>query len=192
MKLSIIVLASGNSKRFNGNKLLHKINKKPMYLHTLDKLIDLKKVNYNIDEIIFVTKYDEIINNLKNKDIKVIKNNNSEFGISQSIKLGISNSFNNAYMFIVCDQPYIKKETINKFINEFIRSKKNLGCVSNDGILLNPTIFTDKYKDKLLKLDGDKGGKKIILKNIDDLFIFDVLEKRELIDIDYKSQLENK
>ncbi|WP_295777521.1 nucleotidyltransferase family protein [Clostridium sp. 2218st1_F5_2218SCRN_220325] len=192
MKLSIIVLASGNSKRFNGNKLLHKINKKPMYLHTLDKLIDLKKVNDNIDEIIFVTKYDEIINNLKNKDIKVIKNNNSEFGISQSIKLGISNSFNNAYMFIVCDQPYIKKETINKFINEFIRSKKNLGCVSNDGILLNPTIFTDKYKDKLLKLDGDKGGKKIILKNIDDLFIFDVLEKRELIDIDYKSQLENK
>ncbi|MDU1203057.1 MAG: nucleotidyltransferase family protein [Clostridiales bacterium] len=192
MKLSIIVLASGNSKRFNGNKLLHKINKKPMYLHTLDKLIDLKKVNDNIDEIIFVTKYDEIINNLKNKDIKVIKNNNSEFGISQSIKLGISNSFNNAYMFIVCDQPYIKKETINKFINEFIRSKKNLGCVSNDSILLNPTIFTDKYKDKLLKLDGDKGGKKIILKNIDDLFIFDVLEKRELIDIDYKSQLENK
>jgi molybdenum cofactor cytidylyltransferase len=192
LKLSIIVLASGNSKRFNGNKLLHKINKKPMYLHTLDKLIDLKKVNYNIDEIIFVTKYDEIINNLKNKDIKVIKNNNSEFGISQSIKLGISNSFNNAYMFIVCDQPYIKKETINKFINEFIRSKKNLGCVSNDSILLNPTIFTDKYKDKLLKLDGDKGGKKIILKNIDDLFIFDVLEKRELIDIDYKSQLENK
>ena len=172
--------------------MLHKINKKPMYLHTLDKLIDLKKVNDNIDEIIFVTKYDEIINNLKNKDIKVIKNNNSEFGISQSIKLGISNSFNNAYMFIVCDQPYIKKETINKFINELIRSKKNLGCVSNDGILLNPTIFTDKYKDKLLKLDGDKGGKKIILKNIDDLFIFDVLEKRELIDIDYKSQLENK
>ena len=163
-----------------------------MYLHTLDKLIDLKKVNDNIDEIIFVTKYDEIINNLKNKDIKVIKNNNSEFGISQSIKLGISNSFNNAYMFIVCDQPYIKKETINKFINEFIRSKKNLGCVSNDSILLNPTIFTDKYKDKLLKFDGDKGGKKIILKNIDDLFIFDVLEKRELIDIDYKSQLENK
>ena len=172
--------------------MLHKINKKPMYLHTLDKLIDLKKFNDNIDEIIFVTKYDEIINNLKNKDIKVIKNNNSEFGISQSIKLGISNSFNNAYMFIVCDQPYIKKETINKFINEFIRSKKNLGCVSNDSILLNPTIFTDKYKDKLLKLDGDKGGKKIILKNIDDLFIFDVLEKRELIDIDYKSQLENK
>ena len=72
--------------------------------------------NENVDEIIFVTKYDKIIDNLKNKDIKVVKNNNSEFGISQSIKLGVSNSSNNIYMFIVCDQPYIKKETIDKFI----------------------------------------------------------------------------
>jgi len=44
-----------------------------MYLHTVDKLIDLKKSNENVDEIIFVTKYDKIIDNLKNKDIKDIK-----------------------------------------------------------------------------------------------------------------------
>ena len=163
-----------------------------MYLYTVDKLIDLKKSNQNVDEIIFVTKYDKIINDLKNKDIKVVKNNNSEFGISQSVKLGVSNSFNNAYMFIVCDQPYIKKDTIDKFINEFIESEKNLGAVSNDGILLNPTIFTNKYKKELLKLDGDKGGKKILLENRDDLFVFEVLDKKELIDIDFKSQLEDK
>ena len=163
-----------------------------MYLYTVDKLIDLKKSNQNVDEIIFVTKYDKIINNLKNKDIKVVKNNNSEFGISQSVKLGVSNSFNNAYMFIVCDQPYIKKDTIDKFINEFIESEKNLGAVSNEGILLNPTIFTNKYRKELLKLNGDKGGKKILLENRDDLFVFEVLDKKELIDIDFKSQLEDK
>lgn len=95
-------------------------------------------------------------------------------------------------MFIVCDQPYIKKDTIDKFINEFIESEKNLGAVSNDGILLNPTIFTNKYKKELLKLDGDKGGKKILLENRDDLFVFEVLDKKELIDIDFKSQLEDK
>ena len=101
MKLSIIVLASGNSRRFNGNKLLYEIDNKPMYLHTVDKLIDLKKSNENVDEIIFVTKYDKIIDNLKNKDIKVVKNNNSEFGISQSIKLGVSNSSNNIYICLL-------------------------------------------------------------------------------------------
>ena len=172
--------------------MLHEIDKKPMYLHTVDKLIDLKKSNKKVDEIIFVTKYDKIIDNLKDKDIKVIKNDNSEFGISQSIKLGVSNSSNNVYMFIVCDQPYIKKETIDKFINQFIKSKKNLGCVSNNNILLNPTIFTSKYKEKLLNLSGDKGGKKIILDNLDDLFTFEILDEKEVIDIDFKYQLEEK
>lgn len=172
--------------------MLHEIDKKPMYLHTVDKLIDLKKSNENVDEIIFVTKYDKIINHLKDKDIKIIKNDNSELGISQSIKLGVSNSSNNVYMFIVCDQPYIKKETIDKFINQFIKSKKNLGCASNDNILLNPTIFTSKYKEKLLNLSGDKGGKKIILDNLNDLFTFEILDKKEVIDIDFKHQLEEK
>ena len=186
--------------------MLYEIDNKPMYLHTVDKLIDLKKSNENVDEIIFVTKYDKIIDNLKNKDIKVVKNNNSEFGISQSIKLGVSNSSNNTYMFIVCDQPYIKKETIDKFIkgwsqpyikketidkfiNQFVKSKKNLGCVSNNDILLNPTIFTSKYKQKLLNLSGDKGGKKIILENLNDLFTFKILSEKEVIDIDFKYQL---
>lgn len=169
--------------------MLYEIDNKPMYLHTVDKLIDLKKSNENVDEIIFVTKYDKIIDNLKNKDIKVVKNNNSEFGISQSIKLGVSNSSNNIYMFIVCDQPYIKKETIDKFINQFVKSKKNLGCVSNNDILLNPTIFTSKYKQKLLNLSGDKGRKKIILENLNDLFTFKILSEKEVIDIDFKYQL---
>ena len=92
-------------------------------------------------------------------------------------------------MFIVCDQPYIKKETIDKFINQFVKSKKNLVCVSNNDILLNPTIFTSKYKQKLLNLSGDKGGKKIILENLNDLFTFKILSEKEVIDIDFKYQL---
>lgn len=172
--------------------MLYEIDNKPMYLHTVDKLIDLKKSNKNVDEIIFVTKYDKIIDNLKDKDIKVVKNNNSEFGISQSIKLGLSNSSNSVYMFIVCDQPYIKKETIDEFINQFIESKKNLGCVSNNNVLLNPTIFTRKYKQKLLNLSGDKGGKKIILDNLEDLFTFEILHEKEVKDIDFKYQVEDK
>ena len=53
----------------------------------------------------------------------------------------------------------------------------------NISIVVNP----DKIEEIRIRAQ-----RPIILKNIDDLFIFDVLEKRELIDIDYKSQLENK
>lgn len=191
MKLSIIVLASGNSKRFRENKLLYEIDEKPMYLHTVEKLINLKKKYEYIDEIIFVTKYRKIVEDLQNKDVKIVENKNSEFGISQSIKLGISNSKNKVYMFIVCDQPYVREKTIENFISEFIKSGKNLGCVSSNNTLLNPTIFTEKYRKDLLDLEGDKGGKKIILNNLDDLFVFEVDNPKELVDIDYKHQLEN-
>lgn len=191
MKLSVIVLASGSSRRFNGNKLLHEIDKKPMYLHTLDKLLNLKRECRYVDEIIFVTKYDEIISKISDKDVVSVKNNNSEFGISQSIKLGISNAKNDNYMFIVSDQPYIKEETLKAFIEGFFKSTKNLGCVKYGGELLNPSIFNKKYKDELMKLEGDKGGKKIILKNLDDLLSFDVCDKQELVDIDYREQLED-
>ena len=85
-----------------------------------------------------------------------------------------------------------KKETIDKFINQFTKSEKNLGCVSNNNVLLNPTIFTRKYKQKLLNLSGDKGGKKIILDNLDDLFTFEILDKKEVKDIDFKYQVEDK
>ena len=191
MKLSIIVLASGNSKRFRENKLLYEIDEKPMYLHTVEKLINLKKKYEYIDEIIFVTKYRKIVEDLQNKDVKIVENKNSEFGISQSIKLGISNSKNKVYMFIVCDQPYVREKTIENFISEFIKSGKNLGCVSSNNTLLNPNIFTEKYRKDLLDLEGDKGGKKIILNNLDDLFVFEVDNPKELVDIDYKHQLEN-
>ena len=42
-----------------------------------------------------------------------------------------------------------------------------------------------------MNLEGDKGGKKIILNNLEDLFVFEVYDKKELIDIDYKEQLED-
>lgn len=189
MKLSIIVLASGNSKRFESNKLLYKIDDKHMYLYTVEKLINLKSKSKYVDEIIFVTKYDEIIENLLDEDLKVIKNENSEFGISQSVKLGISNSNNNVYLFIVCDQPYIKERTLEDFIDNFFESDKNIGCVCFEGDLLNPTIFTEKYKKDLMGLNGDKGGKKIILNNLEDTFLFNVSDFHELKDIDYKDDL---
>lgn len=38
MKIALILLAAGNSRRFGSNKLLHEIDGRPMYLHTLENL----------------------------------------------------------------------------------------------------------------------------------------------------------
>ena len=39
MKIALIMLAAGNSRRFGSNKLLYEIDGKPMYRHILEKLM---------------------------------------------------------------------------------------------------------------------------------------------------------
>lgn len=184
MKINLIILASGNSKRFGANKLLYKINGKEMFKYPLDLAKNLK----NIQDIIVVSKYQEIKDYALAKNMIYVENLQSFLGISASIKLGIKESEKKDFdflMFMVCDQPYIKYDTIESFIENFLKSKKGIGAVSFEGILGNPCIFSKKYIDDLKKLSEDTGGKKIIKNNMSDVYLYEVASKKELEDIDY-------
>lgn len=190
MKINLILLASGNSKRFNGNKLLYEIDNKPMYRHILDKV-----VNIEFNKIIFVTQYKEIIDQLSMErdnealinNIEIVFNNESYLGISNSIKLGINRDMTaDAYMFMVCDQPFISTETIKNLINIFNKSNKEIACVGYNGEMFNPVIFSNKYLGELLNLSGDIGGKRVLKKHLDDVEIIDVFYEKEIIDLDTK------
>lgn len=185
MKINLILLASGNSIRFKGNKLLAKIKDKPIYLQVIEKTYSIK-----FNKIICVTQYDEIKNNLSRKNIQVIINENSILGISESIKLGINHDKKaDGYMFMVCDQPFIKTITLQKLINEFLKGDKGIVAVGKDKVIGNPTIFSAKYIRELLTLKGDVGGKKIINQHLDDLKVIQVDDEKELIDIDTRELL---
>ena len=43
MKLGLIMLAAGNSRRFGSNKLLYTIEGEPMYRHILSELMRVRK-----------------------------------------------------------------------------------------------------------------------------------------------------
>jgi len=185
-KINLILLASGNSIRFKGNKLLASVNNKPMYMNVVEKIL---KLNFN--KIILVTQYEEIKAALVEQPIQVIMNKNSELGISHSIKLGISDDMEaDAYMFMVCDQPFISLESIEKLIDRFMKSNKGMACVQYEGKLGNPTIFSRKYMQELLSLNGDVGGKSIMKKHLDDLEKVQISHKVELMDIDTREKLE--
>ena len=192
MKINLILLAAGNSKRFNGNKLLYEINNKPMYRHIIDKVI-----NINFNKIILVTQYKEIIEQLskgkiglsKNQSnkIEIVLNNESYLGISNSIKIGINKDKTaDAYMFMVCDQPFIKIQTIEALIDRFNKSNKGIACIGYKEDTFNPVIFSNKYLKELLSLSGDVGGKRILKNNLDDVEVMKILDEKEVIDLDTK------
>lgn len=187
MKINLILLASGNSIRFNGNKLLAIVNDKHMYMNVVEKIL---KLNFN--KMILVTQYEEIKLALAKQPIKVIMNRHSELGISHSIELGIKDDMKaDAYMFMVCDQPFISAESIEKLIDRFSESNKGMACVEHEGSLGNPTIFSRKYVQELLSLHGDVGGKSIIKKHLDDLERVTIIHETEMMDIDTRDEMDN-
>lgn len=203
-RLSIILLAAGNSNRFHGNKLLTLIEGKPMYLHMVEKI---QKVSAY--QKVLVTQYEEIISyfdsysidelnrsnfsmhNYENKKIHVIRNEHSEWGISHSIQLGLEYCMVNAnqnkadaYLFAVCDQPWLSLESIIKLIEVYKNSAKGIACLSYDGKLGNPVIFDKAYYQELKDLKGDIGGKAILKQHWNDVTLVNINNPTELLDID--------
>lgn len=182
-KISVIVLASGLSKRFNGNKLLYLFNGKPMIEYTFEKL---KQIDF--DNVLVVSRYSEVLELAKKHGFTGIKNNDETFDISNTIKLGIDKIKNTSIgaMLIVADEPYLKVESIIKLVNSFLKNSDNICALSINKSPRNPAIFPKKYFNELLALNKNEKGKTIINKHLDDLILIETNEK-ELQDIDYKN-----
>ena len=138
-------------------------------------------------KITVVTQYEEIAKTAQAQGIQVLFNPHPELGISSSIKIGLNaNTDADAQLFTVSDQPWLSWRTICELIREFQNSEKGIACVSYQGKMGNPCIFRKKYYEELSKLEGDRGGKKVIMKHPEDTQIIEVSDERELKDIDYK------
>ena len=199
MKIAMIMLAAGNSRRFGANKLLYEVDGIPMYRHVLGQLIQVKrqleeglKRTYtgNLPDIkcriAVVTQYDSIAETAVEQGIQVLYNPHPEKGISSSLRIGLNANLDaDAVLFTVSDQPWLTCDTICKLIQTFLDCGKEIACISCQGKMGNPCIFSKKYYEELLSLEGDKGGKRVIMKHLEDTCIYEVNDARELEDIDY-------
>lgn len=181
LKLSCIVLAAGKSSRFEGNKLLALWQGKCLLTHTLEKV---RRCGF--DQIILVTTeatltlYEDSLDG-----IKVVLNQHQDYGMSYSVRLGVAQAHTSeGYFFIVGDQPLLSFYTLQHFIDGFGASSKGIGCVGFGEKKGNPTVFMKKYKEELLNLNGDQGGKQIIRAYSDDVWVYQVGVEEELRDVD--------
>lgn len=184
METTLILLAAGNSHRFGANKLLFQISGKPMYQHLADELEDLPESLFN--QKVIVTQYPEIMKDMKRRGYLVVENNQSELGISHSIRLGIQASGlqADAFCFAVCDQPYLKGKTVETLVNSWKESGRGIGCLIFGENTGNPVIFHNKYREELLNLQGDTGGKRVLKRHPEDVYYYQVSHGDELEDVD--------
>lgn len=188
MKLGIVLMASGLSRRFGSNKLLYPIKGKPMYLHALESLACVKEtLSPDIQvQVVVVSQYPEIIRKAQSLNMQAVDNPDSQQGITASIRLGLANlpADTEHYGFFVADQPFLQAAVIESLIRQYLTSHQGIGCVSARGSPGNPVIFSRKYLPELLALQGDSGGKSIVLAHLSDTFQYPV-DESVLVDIDH-------
>ncbi|MDR1766641.1 MAG: nucleotidyltransferase family protein [Lachnospiraceae bacterium] len=213
MEIYLILLAAGNSVRFGGNKLLAQVGGKPMYRHIVDEVArieDMHAGNASGDPCpggvgggggrgrvfcgkVAVTQYPVIGEDLARAGYEVVYNEHGGDGIASSIRLGIEAATAMAhegcagargFMFAVCDQPALRGETIEGFLQGFLAGHKGIGSLAQGGEMGNPAIFSEKYLPELLALSGDVGGRRVIKAHMDDVYLHEVGDAGELRDID--------
>lgn len=194
MHIALIYMASGFSRRFGGNKLLAPLAGKPLYRHGFDQLQDAaRRISVSLSCsccLYVVSQYDEILSWCRAHGAIAVKNTAAGEGMAASVRLGVETSAAaDAWAFFAADQPFLSSEIISDFVKQYAQSGCGIGCAVSGCRRGSPAIFSHVYKDELLALQGDKGGRAILEKYKDDLWSF-TMPEGELCDIDTRDDWE--
>ncbi|MBQ8057217.1 MAG: nucleotidyltransferase family protein [Ruminococcus sp.] len=186
LKIGCVLMASGNAKRFGDNKL----NKKLNGISLIDRALNAIPVD-KLYKVAVVSQYSEVIDKAHRYGFTGIKNKHPDYGISHTIKLGLDATNDcDAVMFMVSDQPLLRKDSVSQMLDFYIKNSKFLVGMSYKGVRGNPCVFPKEFFDGLRKLTEDNGGNTIIRMHEDRLKLFEVDHPDELSDIDTKEDLE--
>ena len=154
-----VILASGFSKRFLGDKLSFKLKNKKSILE--ETLCNISQLNFKEKLLIGKSKSHEDLS--YKYGFKYINNDAPELGQSYSVVLGTLNSTLQGYLFIPGDMPFLSKKTIIKIIYNFqLYDEIIVPFVNNHKQA--PVLFPKRYFKDLINLKGDSGGREILKK----------------------------
>ncbi len=180
--ISLIYMASGRGKRFGSNKLVTLLDDKPLYQYGLNTLYAVSKVH--AWPLLVVTAYTEIAVWCQEQQIQVIMNDQADEGMAASLRLGVQHSPHaDGWAFFPADQPLLCQHSIEEFLDGFEKSPYTLGAMSNGIWPMSPAVFASRHKNELTAQRGDTGGRQILKKYKDHIYLYHP-NPDELLDID--------
>lgn len=188
-KISLIILAAGQSSRMKSIKPILKIGGKASILWILETFRAV-----GIDDINVVTGYhsDEIESIIKSHNVKVIKNNCPQYGMFSSVKKGVEalESDNTGFFIIPADMPMVKVHTINKIIEAIDINKKQLIIPSFLNKNGHPLYVSRHFFDEILSMDLESSLRDLLSKYKDFEHIIPCSDKGIVMDMDFPEDYE--
>lgn len=182
--IPVVILAAGMSTRFPGNKLLYKINGKPLIAYAIESAL-----NSMADEVIVVLGYkaDEIARVISNYDIVIVLNPEYEKGMSYSVRRGVRAVYKWADAVIIhpADVAFAPPSAFNMVIEEYNREKAPIVVAAYRGEKGHPILFSKELFNDILSISEETFGLKAVTSKYRDKTLVVETGSREVtIDID--------
>jgi len=188
--ISGVVLAAGRAQRLGEEKLLLPLRGKPVLQWVLESALAS-----DLDEIVCVTR--ELASarrqlNLSDERLFWLTNYAADRGQSTSVISGLwaTNPKSEGVMFLVGDQPLIRKELINSLIEKFRTGSAWIVAPSFNREPRNPVLFRRNLFPELLQLSGDRGGRVLIEKHKNKTALVEWKDEIPFLDIDVHEDYE--
>lgn len=129
---------------------------------------------------------------IQSENIPIVINENWEQGMASSMQAGLryfqKQSQLDQVILMLCDQPFVSSSLLDQLIELREKSDKGIVACSYSNTLGVPALFDQRYFPEMLELNGSDGAKKVILKNQEDVVVWDFPDGA--IDLDTEEDLE--
>ncbi len=189
--VSAVVLAAGRSTRMGGpNKLLAELDGKKLV-----RIVTEQALASRAKDVIVVTGHQaELVEKaLDGLKVKFVRNADFAHGLASSVKAGISAVPKQADGAVIClgDMPMISADLIDHLIEAFAPDRGNLIAVPvSAGRRGNPVLWSRRFFNELMTLDGDVGARHLIAKHNEAVAEVPVEGDSAFLDIDTPQALE--
>ena len=182
--ISGIILAAGAAQRMGRQKLLLDLKGKPVLQWVLEAALSSE-----LDEVVCVVRELKEIQqgiSLKHEKLGWAVNERAAEGQGTSVIAGLKaiNPQSEAALFLVGDQPLVKRDLINGLIDLFRKTAALIVAPTFQGQTRNPVLFRRDLFPELLKLTGDRGGRRLIEKYKDKTVFLEWKEEAPFLDVD--------
>jgi molybdenum cofactor cytidylyltransferase len=170
--IGIIILAAGASSRMNGQpKQLLEFEGKTLLRRATETALSSR---FRPVVVVLGANAEKLLPEIKDLPVLPAINENWASGMGGSIKTGLSillaeNTDIEATILMLCDQPFVTAETLNRLAETFQKTKKPIAACQYADTLGVPALFAREMFAELSDLQGDAGAKAVIKKRAADL-----------------------
>ncbi|MFT2009473.1 nucleotidyltransferase family protein [Pontibacter sp. 13R65] len=124
--------------------------------------------------VVLGAKADLLLSDMSGLSITTILNQEWQSGMASSISSGMAALMRiapavSACLIMVCDQPFVHTDLLNKLLHTKEESGKGIAACAYGGTMGTPAVFDKSYFQALLELKGQEGARKIISQNSTDV-----------------------